>query len=80
MLAKLIDKENPRFFKQNWIKNKNTIEYIGYWEIMNNKNFKRVEFDAFKNAACSNSFMLTPEKWKQKNSAGNIHDIVIIHC
>lgn len=47
-LAKLIDKENPRFVIQNWIRSKNTIEYIGYWEIMNNKNFNRVEFEAVK--------------------------------
>ena len=49
-LARLVDRSNPRYIIQNWIRNKSTIEYIGYWEIMNNKNFKRVEFDAFKNA------------------------------
>ena len=68
-LAKLIDKENPRFVVQNWIRSKSTIEYIGYWEIMNNKNFNRVEFEAVKNSAGSHSFVLTPEKWVKKTEA-----------
>lgn len=48
---------------------KNIIEYIVYWEIMNYKNFNRVEFEAVKNSAGSHSFVLTPEKWVKKTEA-----------
>ena len=42
---------------------KDAIEFIGLWEILNNENFNRVEFDAFKNEAGRNSFVMTPSKW-----------------
>ena len=42
---------------------KDTIEFVGLWEILNNDNFNRVEFDAFKNEAGKNSFVMTPSKW-----------------
>ena len=33
---------------RNWIRNRNTIEFLGLWEQLNNPNFKPVEFDGFK--------------------------------
>ena len=44
-------------------RSKNTIEFIGLWEKINNPNFKGVEFDTFKNQAGVNSFILTPKQW-----------------
>ncbi len=48
---------------KNWMRNRNTVEFLGLWESMNNKNFKGVEFDTFKKEAGLNSFTLTPRKW-----------------
>ena len=42
---------------------RNTLEYIGLWEILNNPNFNRVQFDTFKNEAGLNRFTMTPQKW-----------------
>ena len=42
---------------------KNTIEFLGTWENLNNENFNRVEFEAVKNEAGTNRFVLTPNKW-----------------
>ena len=47
---------------RNWMRNRNTVEFIGLWETLNNPNFKRVEFDTFRNQAGLNSFNLTPKK------------------
>ena len=47
-LARYADKEEPRLPIQNWMRNKDVILYLGLWEQLNNKDFKRVEFDAFK--------------------------------
>ena len=48
---------------QNWMRNRNTIEFLGVWERLNNPNFKPLEFEGFKNKAGLNSFVLTPKQW-----------------
>jgi KilA-N domain len=54
---------------QNWLRNRNTVEFIGLWEQINNPNFKGIEFDAFKSMAGLNSFVLTPKQWIEKTNA-----------
>jgi hypothetical protein len=54
---------------RNWIRNRNTIEFIGIWEPLNNPDFKPVEFDGFKKQAGLNSFTLTPKQWIEKTNA-----------
>jgi len=48
---------------QNWMRNRNTIEFLGVWERLNNPNFKPLEFEGFRNKAGLNSFVLTPRQW-----------------
>jgi len=48
---------------KNWLRNRNTIELLGFWEQMYNPDFKPVEFDGFKKLAGLNSFTMTPKKW-----------------
>jgi hypothetical protein len=47
----------------SWMRNRNTLEFIGLWELLHNVNFKGIEFDTFKSQAGLNSFSLTPKKW-----------------
>lgn len=47
----------------SWMRNRNTLEFLGIWEQMHNPNFKGGEFDTFKKEAGLNSFHLTPKKW-----------------
>lgn len=54
---------------RNWLRNRNTIEFLGMWEQLNNPNFKPVEFDGFKQQAGLNSFTLTPKQWIEKTNA-----------
>ncbi|NPA09372.1 MAG: KilA-N domain-containing protein [Chlorobi bacterium] len=54
---------------RNWIRNRNTIEFLGIWEQLNNYNFKPVEFDGFRKQAGLNSFTLTPKQWIEKTGA-----------
>ncbi len=54
---------------RNWIRNRNTIEFIGIWEQLNNPDFKPVEFDGFRKEAGLNSFTLTPKQWIEKTNA-----------
>ena len=48
---------------RNWMRNRNTVEFIGLWETLHNPDFKPVEFDTFRKQAGLNSFNLTPRKW-----------------
>jgi len=57
---------------RNWLRNRNTIEFLGIWEQLNNLGFKPVEFDGFKRQAGLNSFTLTPSQWIQKTNAVGI--------
>jgi len=48
---------------QNWMRNRNTIEFLGIWERLNNPDFKPLEFEGFRKQAGLNSFVLTPKQW-----------------
>ncbi|WP_069097055.1 KilA-N domain-containing protein [Mesomycoplasma ovipneumoniae] len=68
-IARYKNKDDSRFVIQNWMRNRNTLEFIGLWEILNNKNFNRVQFDTFKMDACLNRFTMTPQKWIENTNA-----------
>jgi hypothetical protein len=53
----------------NWLRNRNTIEFLGIWETIYNPNFKPIEFDRFKNEAGLNRFSLSPKKWIEATNA-----------
>jgi hypothetical protein len=57
---------------RNWLRNRNTIEFLGIWEQLNNPNFNPVEFDGFRKLAGLNSFTLTPSQWIEKTNAVGI--------
>ena len=54
---------------QNWMRYRNTIEFLGVWERLNNDVFKPLEFEGFKNRAGLNSFVLTPRQWIDATNA-----------
>ncbi len=68
-LAKFKDVKFPAGIVKNWMRNKNTLEFIGIWEKINNTDFKLVEFDQFKKESGNNSFVISPEKWIKKTNA-----------
>ena len=61
-IAKHKDEQNPRFIIQNWMRNRNTVEFLGIWEMLYNANFNRVEFEAVRTQAGLNSFVMTPQQ------------------
>ena len=68
-IARYKNPESPADVVKNWLRSKNTIEFLGFWEKINNSNFKLVEFDQFWKSAGANAFVLSPEKWISKTSA-----------
>lgn len=71
-IAKYKDDINPRFIIQNWMRNRNTVEFLGVWESLYNPDFNRIEFEAFRTQAGLNSFVLTPQKWIASTAAVGI--------
>lgn len=47
----------------SWLRNRNTVEFLGVWETLNNKKFNTKQFDIYRSQAGLNSFNLTPKKW-----------------
>lgn len=68
-IARYKNKEDPRYIIQNWMRNRNTLEFIGLWEILNNLNFNRVQFDTVRKEAGLNRFTMTPNKWIDNTNA-----------
>lgn len=61
--------DNPNDVIKNWMRNRDTIEFLGLWERLHNADFKPVEFEGFKIQAGSNAFTMSPKKWIDATSA-----------
>ena len=59
--------DEPNDVIKNWMRSKDTIEFLGLWELLNNPDFKPVEFDGFKKEAGYNAFTMSPKKWSEGN-------------
>ena len=62
----------PKDVVKNWLRSKNTLEYLGLWEMLNNPDFKGVEFDPLLREAGSNSFTMSPSRWIELTNAVGI--------
>ena len=68
-IAKQKNSAEPKDVVKNWMRQKNTLEYLGLWEKLNNPNFKGVEFDPLLAEAGSNAFTMSPTRWVELTSA-----------
>jgi hypothetical protein len=64
--------DEPNAVIANWMRNRNTIEFLGIWETLFNADFKHIEFEGFKKIAGLNSFTLSPQKWISETNAKGI--------
>ena len=55
--------DDPNATICNWMRNKDTLEFLGLWEGLHNSEFKPLEFEGFRNQAGSNAFTMSPSKW-----------------
>lgn len=62
-IARHRDTERGDYIIQNWMRNRNSIEFLGIWEQLNNPDFNSIEFDGIRKQAGLNSFSLTPKRW-----------------
>jgi hypothetical protein len=71
-LTDMVRSEEGSDHIRNWMRNRNTVEFLGLWETMHNPEFKGVEFDTFRKEAGLNSFNLTPQKWINATNAKGV--------
>ena len=72
-IAKTKNQKEPKDVIKNWMRLRTTLEYLGIWEMLNNPNFNRVEFDPLLSESGRNSFTMSPTKWiKECNAIGII--------
>ena len=71
-LAKKFNNENPSALIINWMRNKDTIEFLGVWEKLNNNAFNLIEFDKVKSEAGTNRFVISVGKWVASTQATGI--------
>lgn len=55
--------DEPKDVIKNWMRGKDTLEFLGLWEQLHNPYFKGVEFDSFRTQAGANAFTMSPKKW-----------------
>ena len=68
-IARYKNKEEPNTVVANWLRNRNTIEFLGIWEQLYNPDFKPLEFEGFRKEAGLNAFTLSPMKWVNSTKA-----------
>ncbi len=61
--------DDPTAVISNWMRNRNTIEYLGIWESLYNPHFNPLEFEGFRKEAGLNAFTLSPQKWINATNA-----------
>ena len=72
-IARYKNSEEPNVVVANWMRNYNSIEYLGIWEQLNNLEFNPLEFEGFLKEAGSNAFTLSPQKWVNMTKAKGIY-------
>ena len=65
-LTDMLKAKDGEFFFSNWLRNRNTIEFLGIWERLMNPNFNCAEFDIIKSQAGLNRFRLSAKEWTEK--------------
>ena len=68
-IARYKDSERTDYLLSNWMRNRNTIEFLGIWEQLNNPGFNPIEFDGIRKQTGLNSFILTAKQWIEKTRA-----------
>ena len=59
----------PKTTIQNWLRNRDVVEFLGLWERLHNPQFKGIEFEAFKQEAGRKAFVLSPSQWIERTDA-----------
>ena len=68
-IARQKNATDPNGVIANWMRNRNTVEFLGIWETLHNPNFNPLEFEGFRKEAGLNAFTLSPTRWIEATNA-----------
>lgn len=68
-IARARESGQPDDLIRNWLRNRDTVEFLGLWEELNNPNFNPVEYDGIRMQTGLNSFSLSVKQWIEKTGA-----------
>lgn len=68
-LTDMLKAKDGEFFISDWLRNRNTIEFLGIWETVHNPDFNSGEFAIIKSQAGLNSYKLSVKEWVEKTNA-----------
>ena len=68
-IARQKNAADPNGVIANWMRNRNTVEFLGIWETLHNPNFNPLEFEGFRKEAGLNAFTLSPTRWIEATNA-----------
>jgi hypothetical protein len=68
-LTDMLKAKDGNFFITDWLRNRNTLEFLSVWEKINNPNFNYGEFATIRNQAGLNSFKISVKEWTEKTNA-----------
>jgi hypothetical protein len=71
-IARHKDAERTDYLISNWLRNRNTVEFLGIWEALNNPVFNPIEFDGIRKNAGLNSFILTVKQWVEGTGRADV--------
>ena len=76
-LTDMLKAKDGDFFISDWLRNRNTIEFLGIWESVYNPAFNYGEFAAIKSQAGLNSYKLSVKEWVQKTNAADLLNVAL---
>ena len=68
-ITDMLKAKDGEFFISDWLRNRNTIEYLGIWEKIHNPDFNYGEFAIITSKAGLNSYKLSVKDWSEKTKA-----------
>jgi len=74
-LTDILKSKDGEFFVADWLRNRNTMEFLGAWEQLNNPNFNYGEFATIRNQAGLNSYKISVKEWVAKTNAIGIRAV-----
>ena len=72
-LTDMLKAKDGDFFISDWLRNRNTVEYLGIWESVYNPSFNYGEFAIIKSQAGLNSYKISVKEWVEKTNAHGYH-------
>ena len=76
-LTDMMKAKDGDFFFHNWLRNRNTVEFLGIWEKVHNPNFNSVEFDIIKSQAGLHSYRLSAKEWMEKTGRLELYPVLV---